>query len=132
MQNEYQDRIEPSGQETWYSSFISAAISPPRQESTLNRYKNKINIVTATGTRVIEFIKKSQLYIEPSEGDQFYFVDASKRYRPDIIANEVYGNPQLYWVILACNNLSHALQVKTNMTLRIPQLSTILQDERVL
>lgn len=124
--------IEPDGMEIWYSSHVSDVIEPPRSSSTLNRYKNKLQLVDSTGVRMIEFIKQSQLYLEPRDDDQYYFVDASKRYRPDAISMEVYGTPILYWVILMCNNLSHPLDVKTNMTLRIPRLSTLFDNERVL
>lgn len=132
MNNQYQDIVEPSGKETWYSDYISQAVSPKRSSSTLNRYKNKITLTTISGITSYEFIRKSQLYIEPHDDDQFYFVDASKRYRPDIISNEMYGTPILYWVILSCNNLSSPLQVETNMTLRIPQLTTLFNEEKVI
>lgn len=132
MDTDYQTITEPSNQSIWYSGFISNAISQTYDSSTLNRYKNKINLVNIQGTRVIEFIRKTQLYIEPANDDQYYFVDSSKRYRPDLISLEMYGTPILYWVILICNNLSHPLEVKTNMTLRIPQLSTILNNGRVI
>lgn len=132
MNNVYQSIVEPSGKEIWYSDYIADATSPKRSTSTLNRYKNKINLTTISGLTVYEFIRKSQLYIEPSDDDQYYFVDASKRYRPDIIANEMYGTPILYWVILSCNNLSSPLQVETNMTLRIPQLATLFNNEKVI
>lgn len=132
MDTDYQTITEPSNQSIWYSGFISNAISQNYDSSTLNRYKNKINLVNIQGTRVIEFIRKTQLYIEPANDDQYYFVDSSKRYRPDLISLEMYGTPILYWVILICNNLSHPLEVKTNMTLRIPQLSTILNNGRVI
>lgn len=132
MDTDYQTITEPSNQSIWYSGFISNAISQNYDSSTLNRYKNKINLVNIQGTRVFEFIRKTQLYIEPANDDQYYFVDSSKRYRPDLISLEMYGTPILYWVILICNNLSHPLEVKTNMTLRIPQLSTILNNGRVI
>lgn len=131
MNNQSFQQVEPIGADIWYSSYISQAISPKISTGTLNRYKNKINLITMNGTRVIEFIKQSQLVLPKGEGDKYYFVDSSKRYRPDLISLEMYGTPNLYWVILACNNLSHPLQVKTNMTLRIPALSAILDDGRL-
>lgn len=132
MNNQYQDIVEPDGQAIWYSSYINYVQQPKKSTSTLNRYKNKINLTTVTGITTIEFIRKSQLYIPPQEDDQYYLVDASKRYRPDIISNDMYGTPILYWVILSCNNLSSPLQVETNMTLRIPNISTLFNNERVI
>ena len=130
--NIYQDKAEPTGKETWYSNYIAKATVSKRSTSTLNRYKNKITLTTISGITSYEFIRKSQLYLEPRSDDQYYFVDASKRYRPDVISYEMYGTPVLYWVILSCNNLSSPLEVKTNMTLRIPQLTTLLNNEKVI
>lgn len=131
MFSEYQTKIEPTNKEVWYSGTINSATSS-RNNSTLNRYTNKINLFYFDGTKVTEFIKKSQLYPEQSLDDQYYFVDASKRYRPDLIAQELYGTPILYWVILSANNLARPLDVKTNMTLRIPSLSSVLQNGRLI
>lgn len=132
MDNQYQGIVEPSGKEIWYSSYISYVNNPKHSSSTMNRYKNKINLTTNSGITTIEFIRKSQLYIPPQDDDQYYLVDASKRYRPDVISNDMYGTPILYWVILSCNGLSSPLEVETNMTLRIPNLATIFNNERVI
>lgn len=125
MNNEYQTHLEPSNREVWFSSTLSDVYSD-RDNNTLSRYRNKIRLTSYTGVTFLEFIKKSQLYLEVSTDDQYYFVDASKQYRPDLISNEVYGSPIYYWVILSCNNLISPLQVRTNLTLRIPPLGEIL------
>lgn len=128
--NDYQIHTEPSMQEIWYSNFLNS-ISQQTTEGTLNRYKNKIYLTSYTGVHTIEFIKRSQLYLKEDPTDTYYFVDASKRYRPDLISLEMYGTPILYWVILECNNLFTPLDVETNLTLRIPSLSRILRDGRL-
>jgi len=125
MNNEYQTHLEPSNREVWFSSTLSDVYSD-RDNNTLSRYRNKIRLTSYTGVTFLEFIKKSQLYLEVSTDDQYYFVDASKQYRPDLISNEVYGSPIYYWVILSCNNLISPLQVRTNLTLRLPPLGEIL------
>ena len=125
MNNEYQTHLEPSNREVWFSSTLSDVYSD-RDNNTLSRYRNKIRLTSYTGVTFLEFIKKSQLYLPVSPDDQYYFVDASKQYRPDLISNEVYGSPIYYWVILSCNNLISPLQVRTNLTLRIPPLGEIL------
>lgn len=125
MDNPYQTHLEPSNREVWYSSTLSD-ISSDRSENTLSRYRNKIRLTSYSGYTFIEFIKKSQLYLDVSSEDQYYFVDASKQYRPDLISNEIYGSPIYYWVILSCNNLISPLQVRTNLTLRLPPLGEIL------
>lgn len=127
MDNQYQTHREPSNREVWYSSTISDVYSD-RANNTLSRYRNKIRLTSYTGYSFLEFIKKSQLYLDVSSEDQYYFVDASKQYRPDLISNEIYGSPIYYWVILSCNNLISPLQVRTNLTLRIPPLGEILNN----
>ena len=125
MNNEYQTHLEPSNREVWFSSSLSDIYSD-KSNNTVSRYRNKIRLTSFSGVTFLEFIKKSQLYLPVSPDDQYYFVDASKQYRPDLISNEVYGSPIYYWVILSCNNLISPLQVRTNLTLRIPPLGEIL------
>lgn len=130
--NIYQTNQEPSGKDVWYASTISIIEDPNDPNTKMNRYANKLRLTTRTGVRMIEFIKKSQIYIEESPEDAYYYVDAAKRYRPDLISLEIYGTPVLYWVILSCNNLKHPLELKTGMTVRIPPLQSIIHDERVM
>lgn len=125
MNNEYQTHLEPSNREVWFSSSLSDIYSD-KSNNTVSRYRNKIRLTSFSGVTFLEFIKKSQLYLPVSPDDQYYFVDASKQYRPDLISNEVYGSPVYYWVILSCNDLISPLQVRTNLTLRIPPLGEIL------
>lgn len=127
MDNQYQTHLEPSNREVWYSSTLSDVYSD-RANNTLSRYRNKIRITSYSGATFYEFIKKSQLYLDVSSEDQYYFVDASKQYRPDLISNELYGSPIYYWVILSCNDLISPLQVRANLTLRIPPLGSILNN----
>lgn len=123
---------EPTGREVWYASSIVNLESPNQANVTLNRYKNKIYLDTYTGIQACEFIKKSQIYIPESADDSYYFVDASKRRRPDLISYEIYGTPLLYWVILSCNDLATPLELETNMTLRCPSLSALINNKKVL
>ena len=125
MDNQYQTHLEPTNREVWYSSTLSD-IHSDMVNNTVSRYRNKITLTSYMGDTFLEFIKKSQLYLDVSPEDQYYFVDASKQYRPDLISNEIYGSPIYYWVILSCNNLVSPLQVRTNLTLRIPPLGEIL------
>lgn len=127
MNNQYQTHQEPTNREVWYSRVLSN-VNSDRDINSLNRYRNKINLTSYSGYNVLEFIKKSQLYLPEAPTDQYYFVDASKQYRPDLISNEIYGSPIYYWVILSCNNLISPLQVVTNLTLRLPSLTSILNS----
>lgn len=134
MINEYggfQSKPEPSNKEVWYSYSISTA-ECNRTNSTISRYRNKIRLNAVNGTQALEFIKRSQLYINKSPKDEYYYVDASKRYRPDLLSFELYGTPELYWVILECNNLNTPLDMETTLTLRVPSLSSIINNRQVI
>lgn len=55
--------------------------------------------------------KQNNLYLElleirpvPSEIDDFlYTIENQYRYRPDLLAYDLYGNPKLWWVIVQRN-----------------------------
>ena len=129
--NPYQKHLEPTGKDVWYSSLVTN-VANRRTNSTLDRYANKNRITMYDGTTFIEFIRKSMLYTEVKSSDQYYFVDAGKRLRPDLISYELFGTPIFYWVILSDNNLVSSLQAQTNLTLRIPTLSNIVNNERLI
>lgn len=132
-ENPYQTNPEPSGLEVWFGNSIAFVDNGSYTNNTkLNRYLNKLRLTSTTGVKFIEQIKRSQLYIKESSEDQYYYVDAGHRYRPDLIALEAYGNPVLYWIILSCNNLKSPLELTTGLTIRIPPLSSIVHDERVM
>lgn len=53
-------------------------------------------------------------YIDPSfitlrDNESIFKVFTGYVGRPDLIANEVYGDPGLYWVIIAYNNVSNTM-----------------------
>lgn len=129
--NPYQKNLEPSGKSVWYSSVVTN-VANNRTNSTLDRYANKNRITLSDGTTFIEFIRKSMLYTENKSTDQYYFVDAGKRLRPDLISYELFGTPIFYWIILSDNNLVSSLQAQTNLTLRIPVLSDIVNNEKLI
>lgn len=123
---------EPFGKDIWYSRNIASVYQKHSNNSTLNRYKTKLRLSSNRGVSVIEFIKKSQIYLPPSDEDQIYYVDASKKHRPDLIAQEVYGTSVLYWVVLSCNDLRHPFELDTGLTIRLPKLNDIIHDRRIL
>lgn len=50
-----------------------------------------------------------------------YNVPAQYAYRPDLIANEFYGIPELWWVITEFNEIFHpAKELTINKQLRVP------------
>jgi hypothetical protein len=49
--------------------------------------------------------------------------------RPDLIANELYGNPSLDWMLIAVNNATDALNwPRAGTTINVPNPSTISSE----
>lgn len=131
LTNPLQKNQEPSFQDVWYSSLVKI-VETDTSNSTLSRYKNKRIITLFDNTTFIEFIRKSMLYTPVAPEDQYYFTPAGKKNRPDLLSYELYGTPIFYWVILSNNNLVSPLQMKTNITLRVPSLSNIVNNKKII
>ena len=131
LTNPLQKHVEPSYIDTWYSGLVKT-VEQARSNSTLSRYRNKRIITLFDGTTFIEFIRKSMLYTNISPDDQYYFTSAGKKLRPDLLSYELYGTPIFYWIILSNNNLVSSLQMKTNLTLRVPTLSNIVNNNKLI
>ena len=126
--NPYQSIPEPSNKEVWYDSSIVSIDIDNQPNTKLDRYKHKLRLSSTVGYRMIEFTRKSQIYIDPSSEDEYFYVDPAYKFRPDLISQQVYGTPVLYWVILSCNNMKHPLELITGLTVRIPPLQSIIHD----
>lgn len=131
LNNPMQRNLEPTFKEAWYSGLVKE-VESSISNATLSRYKNKRVLTLFDNTTFIEFIRKSQLYTEKDPTDQYYFVEAGKRVRPDLISNDLYGTPIFYWVILSDNNMVSPLQAKTNLTLRVPSLANIVNNKKLI
>lgn len=131
LANPLQKNLEPSYQATWYSSLVKI-VEVDETNSTLSRYRNKRIITLFDNTTFIEFIRKSMLYTPIAADDQYYFTPAAKKTRPDLLSYELYGTPIFYWVILSDNNLVSPLQMRTNLTLRVPNLAAIVNNSQII
>lgn len=131
LKNPMQKHTEPSFGTTWYSGLV-VNIAADRSNSTLSRYKNKRVLTLFDNTTFIEFIRHSMLVTDKAANDQYYFIDAGKRLRPDLLSYELYGTPIFYWVILSDNGFVSPLQMKTNLTLRVPNLSNIVNNDKLI
>lgn len=130
--NPYQNIPEPSNKEVWYDQSIISIDQDNQPNTKLDRYKHKLRLASTSGYRMVEFIRKEQIYIAPSDEDEYFYVDAAYKFRPDLISQEIYGTPVLYWVILSCNGMKHPLELITGLTVRIPPLQSVIHDEGVM
>ncbi len=90
-----------------------------------NRYDTKIKLITADG-EYTRLLKGNELIAPQSENDSYIYIDLSYQYDPFKIAYEYYNNENFYWVILAANNLFSMFDLKEGITIRIPNITSIM------
>lgn len=67
--------------------------------------------------------------ITPRADDTSINVDDRNEMRLDLIANEVYGDPQLWWVIAVANNIQLIpTEIKRGSKLRIPSQEYVFKE----
>ena len=89
----------------WYSEELVSKVITPKLKTYISRYDLKEQLLLKDNTLVIRNMRKSDLTPNRSSDDIQYKIEAKEAYRPDIIANRVYGDPRYAWIILSTNNL---------------------------
>lgn len=83
-----------------------------------SRYKNLKQIKdTVTGKLRLETFPDIDI---PISDDDLY-IEVKKDIKLDKIANEFYGDPSLYWIILISNYMKHPWDFGNRKILRIPR-----------
>lgn len=78
-------------------------------------------------------ILRNKLNLEPDEGDVLVTISKDLLYRPDLISNNAYGTPDLWWVIFEFNGISDPLfGLRIGQTLKIPEINRVLQAIKLL
>jgi hypothetical protein len=91
----------------------------------LSRYTGGLATKNRSGKDFL--ILRNQLDLLPDEGDSFITVTQTILDRPDLLSNEMYNTPDLWWVIFEFNGISDPLfGLKLGDTLRIPELDRVL------
>jgi hypothetical protein len=89
----------------------------------MGRYDN-LSMVNRTGKGMVY---RSQLlpYISPSDSDIVIITEEEDRL--DLLANQFYGDPNLWWVIAVYNNLTDIdLKLEAGLQLRMPNRSSVV------
>lgn len=107
----------------YYADSITRVYAPTVTNST-SRYKTKIRLVNNKAETVVRFIRKRDLNFSDSSS-AVHTVNSVEAYRPDIIANEYFGNEKYSWVILSANNLKTPYELKQGLKIIIPSLLTL-------
>ena len=72
-------------------------------------------------------ILRNSLVIPPSPDDIYVTIDGRYYQRIDLVSQDVYGRPDLGWVIMDINNIKQPMfDLKTGVTLRVPPLEAVL------
>lgn len=116
----------------WYSSSLVDKVITPKLNTYRSRYDLKEQLLLKDNTLVIRNMRKSDLTPVRSSDDMEYKIEAKEAYRPDIIANRVYGDPRYAWVILSANNLKDIFDLKTGMIITIPSIISLYKTGGIL
>lgn len=117
---------------SWYSEDLVKEIFTPNLTSWRSRYDLKEQLLLKDDSLVIRCMRQSDLVPVRSSEDTEHEVEPQEAYRPDIIANNAYGDPRLAWVILSANNLSDIFSLKAGMRIIIPSISAIYRSGGVM
>jgi hypothetical protein len=67
------------------------------------------------------------LNLLPDSSDIFVTITSTYQHRMDLLSNNVYGTPDLWWVICEYNNIQDPLsQLTIGTVLRVPDLDRVL------
>lgn len=92
-----------------------------------SRYTNGTFTLDSNKTEFL--ILRSEISIDPTGQDIFLTVRGDHINRIDLVSQEMYGRPDLGWVIMDINNISQPLlDLKIGQELRIPPLALVLQS----
>lgn len=90
-----------------------------------SRYTNGIFTLNPENQEFM--ILRENINIPETSQDVFLIVTGEHIKRPDSIAEQTYGSPELWWVIMDINNIREPLfDLEVGQELRIPPLAIIL------
>ena len=107
----------------YYSDKVLKVYAPSYSKST-SRYDTKLRISLKSGSTKVRFIRKEDLSFS-DDNSSVHVVDATEASRPDILANEYYGDEKYAWVILSANNIKTPYQLVQGMKIIIPSLVSL-------
>ena len=83
------------------------------------------NLLLKNKDTVIRFIRSSDLNVGDPTGNSIHVIEQGERYRPDIVANKMYGNPNLAWVLLTANNMKSIFEFEVTKEIIVPELTQL-------
>lgn len=110
---------------TWYSNKAIETVLIPNTDYYRGRYDLKENLLLKNKDTVIRFIRSSDLNVGDPTGNSIHVIEQGERYRPDIVANKMYGNPNLAWVLLTANNMKSIFEFEVTKEIIVPELTQL-------
>lgn len=117
---------------TWYDTKQITNIIEPNEEVVQTRYSNKTQMRLENGDIIIRNTRLSDIEVPESDSDTVHKIEASERYRPDLVAFRVYNNANLAWVLLSANNMKSFFEFETDVIIRIPEITSLYSSGGVL
>ena len=91
----------------------------------LSRYANSTVLYYGdNGLMTFSTYKRQVTDSDPTQ-DQYTVISPSHEYRPDKLAYQVYGAPDLWWKIMEANGISDIWNFKAGLNIRLPSDSNI-------
>ena len=116
----------------WYAESKVQEVYTPDVATWRSRYDLKEQLLLTNNDFVIRNMRRTDLYPYKSSDDLEHIVEARENCRPDIIAEEAYGDPRLAWVILSANNMKTIFDFTVDKVIRIPEVTSFYSEGGVL
>ena len=115
----------------WVSKEVKE-IYYPKYKRIRARYDKKERYRMQDDSLVIRQMKPRDMTPTPTKADLLHKVQGFEHQRPDVLANKYYGDPRMYWIILAANGLRDPLDLTRGMSIRIPDVNSLYTDNGVM
>ncbi len=93
----------------------------------INRYKYTDKIIVEGKTTVGPYVEPPFVSDPTNEGT--IKIPASRSGRPDLIANDLYGDPSLFWVLMIYNNVTKVMNwPKNGEVIKYPPINRVMRD----
>lgn len=100
--------------------YEATKLSPSKFVLPTSRYYTS-TVAYYTERKLITFETYKRGTYVPTKSDQFWVIEKGYEYRPDLIANQKYGMPDLWWKIMEANGMKDILEFKTGVNIVLPQ-----------
>lgn len=93
----------------------------------INRYKNTNNL--NIDGQIVPGPYETPLFISRQLQPSILRVSPQRANRPDLIANDLYGDPSLFWVLLEYNSVSNTMNwPKAGEIIKYPPINRIMRE----